>query len=475
MFKNKNRNVKDSILYTFGNYIFRISMLITNIIASNLLGPTIAGVIAYINAIDQNINVGYSTVRASLEREIPKLRASKEIDEANKFAASSFTISYLLFLIGSVFYFILYLTNEDEYIKLTCLFFIGINFLKAFSDLLRIYHKANLNFSSITKTLLIISLIQPLLVFYAVNQYFYVGFLWSRVFLFTLSSLLLIVLLKKYPKISFKLEFNYVKKLFAIGLPIVLFGLILTILVTIDKFYIKADLGAESLGYYSIGALIFQLILVLPQSIYGSYFPKFITYLGDQTKQISKLSNLIKLVIVPAIFITWLIIPIFIKLALPEYVLGIQSAKILIFSSYFAASYQMYYFELIRINKFKKLIITTIIILLFCFGLYTFISPYANSIEDYAWINVIVFFVFSFSIIYLTLLEMGKSLKTTIKQMFFDLIKILPLIIVFSIDYVFDYSVKTELIKLTIFIILFSPYLYLNKNVILSFIPKKNK
>ena len=167
-----NKNVKDSVLYTGGNYFFRISLLISNLIASQILGPAITGVITYINAIDQNINIGYSTIRASLEREIPKLNATGNAEESQKFASSSFMLSYLMFLIGSFFYFILYAVNTDYYIKITCLFFIIINFLKALSDLLRVYHKSIYNFSAITLTLFIVSLIQPLLVFYAVNEYF---------------------------------------------------------------------------------------------------------------------------------------------------------------------------------------------------------------------------------------------------------------------------------------------------------------
>ena len=347
-----------------------------------------------------------------------------------------------------------------------------LNFLKAFSDLLRIYHKANLNFTSITITLITVSLIQPLIVYYAVNEFFYVGFLWSRVFLFGFSSLLFIVLLKKFPKFVFKLEFDYLKKMFVIGLPIVLFGLMMTVLITIDKFYIKANLGAKTLGYYSIGALIFQVILVLPQSIYGSYFPKFIVYTGNQTKLIDKLSTLIKLIIIPVIFVCWIAIPIFIKLLLPEYVQGIQSAKILTLSAYFAASYQMYYYEIIRRNKFKRLIIGSVLILIFSLTLYTLANNFVNTIDQYAFVNVIVFCVFSLSIISIAIVEMNKPFKVIVRQLIFDLFKIYPLIAVLIIDYLLAYSLKAELLKIIVFIILFIPYVLINKKIILSFTSK---
>jgi O-antigen/teichoic acid export membrane protein len=467
-----NKNVKDSVLYTSGNYFFRISLLISNLIASQILGPAITGVVTYINAIDQNINIGYSTVRASLEREIPKLNSTGNTAEAQKFASSSFMLSYLMFLIGSLFYFILYSINTDYYIKITCLFFIAINFLKALSDLLRVYHKSIYNFSAITLTLFIVSLIQPLLVLYAVNEYFYIGFLWTRIFLYGASVFLFIILLKKYPKFVFHLDFKYFKRLFVVGLPIVIFGLIMTILVTIDKFYISHALGDSMLGYYSIGALIFQVILVLPESMYGSYFPKFITYDGNQDEQINKLSTLIRLIIIPVTFLAWLFIPIFIQLILPKFVLGILSAKILIFSVYFAASYQMYYYEIIRLNKFRRLLIGSGAILLFSFGLYSSIHYFFDSIEQYAFANVLVFLVFAFYIIFIAMKEMGKSNKAILKKLGSELIKTYPLVPLLIIDLIYPYSLQTEIIKIVLFSVLYLPFLLKNKQILLNFIKK---
>jgi O-antigen/teichoic acid export membrane protein len=469
----KNKNIKDSVLYTAGNYFFRISLLISNLISSRILGPSITGVITYINAIDQNINIGYSTIRASLEREIPKLNANNETVEAQRFASSSFMLSYLMFIVGSIFYATYSLITTDYYIKITCIFFICINFIKALSDLIRVYHKSLYSFTSITLTLFIVSLIQPFLVYFIVNKYFYVGFLWTRVFLYGTSVLLLIFLLKKYPKIIFDFDFQYFKRLFAVGLPIVIFGLIMTVLVTIDKFYIKHSLGDSMLGYYSIGALIYQVLSVFPESMYGSYFPKFITYKGNQEKQINKLSLLIRITIIPIIIVAWICIPPFVTLILPKFQSGIFSAKILIVSIYFSASYQMYYYEIIRLNKFKRLLIGSGLVLLFSTGLYTLVMYFFTSIEQYAFANILVFMFFAFYVIAIAMKEMGKNNMQIIKKLGNEIIMIYPLLLVLSVDFFFDYSYKIEIMKFFLFIVLYLPMFLKHKEELLNFILKK--
>ena len=475
MLKNflRNKNVKDSILYTGGNYFFRISLLISNLISSNILGPTITGVITYINAIDQNLNIAYSTLRSSIERETPKLNAEGNAKESDKFISSSFLMSYILFFIGSIYYFILYLTSNDEYIKITCLFFIFINFLKALSDLLRIYHKSLSNFSSITLTLFIVSLLQPLLVLYMVNEYLYVGFLWTRIILYGFSVILFVILLRKYPKLTLDFDIGYFKKIFRKGLPIVIFGLVMTLLMTIDKFFIRTSLGDSMLGYYSIGALIFQVLLVLPESLYGSYFPKFITYKGDQNEQIDKLSSIIRVIILPAIFITWLFIPIFINNFLPKFSTGVLSAKILILAVYFAASYQMYYYEIIRLNKYRKLIIGSVILLIFSSVVYTLANYLLDTIEEYAFVNVLIFLLFSFLVISIAMLEMGKSIKIIAKKLTSELLKITPLIPILIIDIYYSYSLKIEIIKFGIFTVSYLPILLYSKKEIKTYFFKK--
>lgn len=476
MFKSifKNKNVKDSILYTSGNYFFRISLLISNLISSRILGPSLTGIITYINAIDQNINIAYSTLRSSIEREVPKLNTNDNTEEYEKFVSTSFMVSYIMFILGSIIYYGIYITSDNEYIRKTCIFFILINIIKALSDLLRIYHKSIGNFKAITIMLIIVSILQPILVVTIVNKFFYDGFLWTRIILYGLSVILLVIPLKKYPKLIFHIEWFYLKRMLLHGLPIVAFGLITTLLITLDKIYIKNALGDSMLGYYSIGALIFQVVLVLPESMYGSYFPKYITYIGDQEEKIDKLSNLIRLIIIPVIFTSWIFTPLFVNIFLPKFALGIISAKILILSVYFAASYQMYYYELIRLNKYKKLLIGLTLLMIFFFILYTIAGKLFTSIEQYAFTNVIVFILFAFLVIFITLREMGKKNKDILIKLALELLKIYPLIPVLIIDFYFSYSLKTELIKIFIFSLLYLPILVKNKNYLLNIFSKKN-
>lgn len=455
------QNFKNSILYSFGNYIFRFSSVITNIVVNNILGVTMAGAISYINAIDQNVDLLYSPIRAALERELPRLRKNNTL-EATIFAETSFLLNYILILVGSIIYLFIYLASNNEYVKYAALFFIFLNVVKALAALLRIYHKSLFNFKHISITLLVIAIIQPVIIIPLVNIYDYNGFFIGRIIIFSITFLILIKFLIYVPKIKFNIELKIVKHIYIIGFPLVLYSIISILIITVDKFFIEKYLSLEDLGFYSIGTMAFQVLLLLPTSIYGAYYPKFMTKEGEQQKKILIISKIVKTVMLPFIAIAWVLIHPMINIVLPEFLPGTKAAKILFIAFYFAGTYQMYYMDLIRKRKLMKVNLYAGAVVIISIPVFWFATNYGNGIEWVALTTTLSFFLLSSINIALSQKEMKLNFTYRIKTLLLNLVYLFPLIPMFVIDffYNYEYSLRLECVKFGLFLILYTPVLY---------------
>lgn len=468
-FSKINPNVSDSLIYASGNYIFRFSSAITNIIVNNLLGPVIAGAIAYINAIDQNVDLLCQPVRSAIERELPVLRKDN-LSSAIIFSEVSFIMSYLLMILGSSIYLFIYLFSQNTYIRIVALFFIGINIIRSFSDLLRIYNAALLNFKGISISLIIVALFQPIIIISLTYIFNLQGLLLGRIVMFIISSFLLYRLILVFPKLRFKINLKIVKEIFILGFPLVLNSVIIVMIITVDKIVIKEYIGLKELGFYSIGSMIFQVLLILPNSIYGSYFPKFIAKTGDQKKNIKLLTQLVGLSCAfIASIIYYLLHPLFYYI-LPKFIQGEQSAKILVLAFYFASLYQMYYYELIRQNKIMTANIFLILIFCLTLILFRFTIGFGFGIQGIAVIMVFIFLLMSVTLIVIALLKMHEPMIDIIKTILSSIVYILPLLGIATVDFVSsNSSFEFQLIKyifLILMFIIFAFHLFRNENII---------
>lgn len=420
-----------------------------------------AGAISYMNAIDQNVDLLYSPIRAALERELPRLRKKNTL-EAIIFAETSFLFNYVLILLGSIIYLFIYLTSNNEYIKLAALFFIFLNVVKALTALIRIYHKSLFNFKYISITLLLIAVIQPIVIIPLVNIYDYSGFFIGRIIIFIITFLMLIKFLISFPKIKFKIELKIIKYIYIIGFPLVLYSIISILIITIDKFFIEKYLSLEDLGFYSIGTMAFQVLLLLPTSIYGAYYPKFMTKEGEQQKNILIISKIVKTVMLVFIAISWILIHPILNLILPEFLPGEKAAKILFIAFYFAGTYQMYYMDLIRKRKLMKVNLYAGLVVMISIPCFWLATNCGNNIEWVALTTVLTFFLLSSINIGLSQKEMKLNITYRLKTLLLNFVYLLPLtpMVVLDFFYEYEYSLLLESIKFGLFIILYVPFLY---------------
>jgi O-antigen/teichoic acid export membrane protein len=463
---NFSKNFKNSLLFSLGNYIFQFSSVITNIFVNSVLGVTAAGAISYISAIDQNVDLLYSPIRSSLERELPVLLKNDK-KKSQVFIETSFLFSYLLILLGSFIYLYIYLTNENHYIKYAAIFFIFLNIFKSFASLIRIYHKSLLNFKYISFTLLLTAIIQPLVTIPLVNIYGYNGFFVGKIVISVITSILLVQCLVTFPKIKFKINFRILRHIYFIGFPLVIYSILSILIITIDKFFIEKYLSLKDLGLYSIGSMAFKVLLLLPISIYGTYYPKFIAKEGSQNNNIFIISKIVKFIMIFFIGFSWVLIYPALKIILPDFIASIKSVKILLIAFYYAGTYQMFYMDLIRKKKLMKVNLFAFLIVLLSIPLFWLATNYGNSIEWVALTTTLSFLLLSSVNIFLSQKEMNIEIKFIFKYLLINSIYLIPVLPMIIIDFFYqhDYSIFIESIKLISFLILLIPFIY---NIILD-------
>jgi len=127
-----------------------------------------------------------------------------------------------------------------------------------------------------------------------------------------------------------------------VGLPILVSGFILTMLVTIDRFMVVTFLGATQLGYLGLAIMIASVVSLVPSMASQVLYPRINYLFGNTGRNIQALrsyvlippkilSAFLPLLIGPA----YLILPFVVKTFLPAYTPGIAAARIVVVGIFF--------------------------------------------------------------------------------------------------------------------------------------------
>ena len=132
-----------------------------------------------------------------------------------------------------------------------------------------------------------------------------------------------------------------IKEMFPYGMPIMLIGLLTSLLTTLDRLLVYSFFGAAAAGHYGIIAFVYQGIMVLPGVFHQIMYPK-INYMYGETKEKRRLKAII---IRPAYYMAYaspfflgtllFVFPPFAVLLMPEYTEGIGLSKLIIAGLFF--------------------------------------------------------------------------------------------------------------------------------------------
>lgn len=393
----KVRTLKTIAIYSFANYLYVGINSICNIFVSRILGPSSTGVINYFNAISSNFDtIVYGTIRSSIEREVPLMNN----EDAKNYVASCLTFNALLTVLVSLVYAAIALNSDNSVVQFSAISVLFLNAVKSFSDFYRIWNKALNRILFISKIMIFSALLLPFVVIVFTIYYNLEGF-WVGRFLF---QVVLFVLYARLCKEYFKMHsFNrtVLKKIISSGGVIVLFSVYVSLMQTVDKYVVKASLGFEQLGYYGIGTMCFSMLMLLPNSIVGSVFPKFVSMLNANLRnEILKYTFYLEIMSIVLLVIVYYITPVVINYLLPEYANSIPVVRIFLVAFVLYSVCQVKYMDIVRKKKMSVLIKYSVLSLLVTFLLYIVAYLKKWGISEIAWVSVIGFLLLNWIINY---------------------------------------------------------------------------
>ena len=416
-------NKKEIGFYMIATYIYIGMNAISNIFVSKILGPSVLGAISYFNAIDNNLNsYVLGIIRSSIEREIPQM--DEEVMK-KKFGETAFTLNLLLISIFSIVYLIISLFAEQPIMKQCALWVCALSYFKGLYDYCRIWHKANFNIIQVSSLMLISALAIPPIVLVLAYYFTYHGFWLGRLIIVLIS---LVLLVSWMPRIHLRRpNLMFVKYILASGGPIIIFGLIQTVYQTLDKYIINCKDGLEQLGYYSIGAMVFNMMLLLPQSFVGAIFPRFVARKNDNLKsKVDMASTVIQLICVMISCIGIIITPHVIGWFLPKYMESIPVINTFFIGFVAYSSCQLKYVDLIRTHKIKTLLFFCFIPFVITVLLFVYYAFSEYGIREMALLTSLNFFLLSTAVNYAwckaNLLNVVKTIKILSVHSFLSLV-----------------------------------------------------
>lgn len=174
-----------------------------------------------------------------------------------------------------------------------------------------------------------------------------------------------------------------VRYLSAVGMPMLISGMLFTWLAAADRTVIATFLTAEDLGYFALATIAMSALQVFPASINQLLYPRVAQAYGQKGSSkflrryiwIGLAINLS--LMIPIVIVGWFALPVIVEFFLPAYAPGIPSAKVaLIGSLFFAYSGPSVIIPILRRNLPSQIAAVIAIGFVWAGGLYAISAGY---------------------------------------------------------------------------------------------------
>ena len=274
----------------------------------------------------------------AFNRDYPQLVGAKKNKEAEAYRNTVFTFLLLSFVIVSVFLSALLLLmgkkrEFDErytYGLVLCTMLTAITIIENFGNY-RVRIDRGFTYISIVMLLELLPIIGgiwlvPIIGYYAI----YITSLCS------VSLGIVLYLRKAYQDIKFEIDGRLLKEIIKSGMPLLINGLIWTVVNSIDKFVILGFISTEALGIYGVAQNAFTYMVLIPSAISQLFYVAMGKEYG-KTKSVRALTQVsVKFTVILAVVTSFLALlayyclPMLVEWVMPNYLGGVPSAQILI-------------------------------------------------------------------------------------------------------------------------------------------------
>ncbi len=181
-------------------------------------------------------------------------------------------------------------------------------------------------------------------------------------------------LVKSGYKFAVKIRFDAIRKAFVLGFPLIVIGFLNTIFMSVDRWMIAAWLDETRLGYYALGFMASNLLVLVPGSVasvlYQSMLKRFALNQDPRAARNLLIGPMQALAVLMLILISAavVILPLLIKLFVPKYLPSVPVIMVLIPGAYFISLKPLVGNYLIAINRQRLIIAAQTIMALVCLG-----------------------------------------------------------------------------------------------------------
>lgn len=319
---------KETPIVLIGTLSLRLSKFFIFLFAASKLGPNLWGSWNILLLFSMYFSHFHFGLINAFNREGPIYFDDKiTFENIHKNVLSGIFISLFIFTV-ILFFTIRNYSVDQETIRLFIFYFV-FNQLYYFTE---IYYKVKIQFKKIAFYQIFRSIFLILSSFFLVDIYLINGLI---IALMIPDIFFVLINIKIFKKIIFKLDILLLKKYVRIGFPIMIVGFSFMLIQTIDRLIILRFFNQQDLGIYSLGGTVFQALLIFPQILSMQFYPRMIRSYGKGKNKIALRNSFFNqlfislLIVAPIILFAIFLMPLIISNFLPDYNDSIHIAQVL--------------------------------------------------------------------------------------------------------------------------------------------------
>ncbi len=333
--KVKKQFVKEFLHFSLSTAAVNASKLLTSIFVADLSGPVnfaTWNILQPILLYGSIISLG---VPNAMNRYVPMLTGASRKQQADDWIrfAFWFTVSACMaasFLLIAISFFDHFLPFSSNCLLFMSFLFFAYNIYNFFLFVL----KSRVQFDLMSLQLILFAVVWPIACVVLTWVWGVNGYIIAQFLVYTTISVW--IYCRSGVTLTRPSTFTLFRPATVVGFPIMLAGLLLSLMLTVDRWIILQWLGIEAVGHYTVAILVQTTLTILPQVISQQFYPRMAESYG-QTRSIRLLrvpvfkQSVVSLgVTLPLLFAVYLTLPATVSWILPEFSTGVEPARIIL-------------------------------------------------------------------------------------------------------------------------------------------------
>ncbi len=331
---------REFLLFALSTVLLQASRFAVNLFAAKRLGPETFGFWYVLNLALAYGGLAHLGVVNAMNRDVPVFRGKGDAERVRLIQSVSVGVLLVSTVVAGVVMVVSLAFLEPipraPLAALIALFVVTQPYL-----FLQVYLKSDGQFERLSLQQLLLALLFPLSVVPLTIGYGLSGFILGQALVTLLISLFILRTWTFHLRPVFNVQETL--RLVRVGLPIMLVGLMYTLLTTADRWVITAFLDLARLGHYSLAIMVLGVLSLVPMVIAQQMYPRMAEAWGrtsdarDVLRWALRQTGMAVAFTAPLILVLYFAAPPLIRAFLPAYAEGVAPVKIILFGPLFLA------------------------------------------------------------------------------------------------------------------------------------------